>query len=124
MLEGVPAGRKPVDAAALAPSPTTYSAITAEDVAAASDIDFSKPTVASVTLSDGSVVTLTGALSGGKRWVQIKSSKDAAFNAKATGRAFELSGYRYDAIFRPLEQLLVPKEPPPAAKKALPASHS
>ena len=33
---------------------------------------------------------------------------------KRAGRAFELAGYRYDAIFRPLEQLLAPKEPPAA----------
>ncbi len=28
-----------------------------------------------------------------------------------------LTSYRFDAIFRPLEQLLMPKEPPPGAKK-------
>ncbi|MDP9082806.1 MAG: DUF4340 domain-containing protein [Pseudomonadota bacterium] len=121
LLDGVPAGRKPADATALAPSPTAYGAITAEDVAAASSIDFGKPTVAAVTMSDGSVVTLTGAVSGDRHWVRIESSKDAALNSKATGRAFELTGYRYDAIFRPLEQLLMPKDLPSAAKKSAPA---
>jgi hypothetical protein len=37
--------------------------------------------------------------------------------ARAQGRAFEVPSYRYDAIFKPLEQFLVPK-PPPAVKAA------
>ncbi len=116
-LEGLPAGRKAVDPHALAPSNTVLGNLTAEDVAAAADIDFSKPSQAIVTLSDGAVITVTGAPAGDKRWIQLKSSKDEALTAKAQGRAFEVAGYRYDAIFRPLEQLLVPKESPAAAKK-------
>jgi hypothetical protein len=116
-LDAVPAGRKAVDAHALAPSNTVLGSLTAEDVAAASDIDFSKPSEAIFTLSDGSVITVTGAPAGDKHWIQLKSSKDAALTAKTQGRAFELAGYRYDAIFRPLEQLLAPKEAPAAAKK-------
>ena len=121
-LDGVPPGRKAADAASLAPSPTTYSGLTADDVGTPGDIDFSKPTVATVTLSSGNVITLTGAVGGDKHWVQLQASKDPVLNAKASGRAFELTGYRYDAIFRPLEQLLVPKPPPPAANKAAPAA--
>jgi hypothetical protein len=113
-LDGVPPGRKAADAALLAPSPTTYSSLTADDVAAASSLDFSKPTVTIITLSDGNVITLTGAVIGDKHWIQLQSTKDAVLNAKAAGRAFDIAGYRYDAIFRPLEQLLVPKELPPA----------
>ena len=41
-LEGTPAGRKALDAHALAPSATLLSGLTAEDVAAAKDIDFSQ----------------------------------------------------------------------------------
>jgi hypothetical protein len=115
-LDGVPPGRKAADSALLAPSPTTYTGLTVEDVASASGIDFSKPTVATVTLSDGNVITLTGAVIGDKHWIQLQTGKDAALNAKAAGRAFDIAGYRYDAIFRPLDQLLVPKELP-AAKK-------
>jgi hypothetical protein len=114
-LDGVPSGRKAADSASLAPSPTALSALTADDVTPAGDVDFSKATVATVTLSDGNVITLTGAAVGDKHWIQLQESKDAAVNAQTAGRAFEVQSYRFDAIFRPLEQLLVPKAPPPGA---------
>jgi Domain of unknown function (DUF4340) len=115
-LDGVPAGRQAADSATLAPSPTTYSGLTADDVTPVGSIDFGKATVATLTLADGNVITLTGATSGDKHWIELQASKDADLDAKLAGRAFEIAGYRYDAIFRPLEQLLVPKAPP-AAKK-------
>jgi len=121
VLEGAPSGRQPADPQTLAPSPTTLSSLAAEDVAPAGDIDFSKPSVVTVTLADGSVLTLTGAVVGDKRWIQVAAPKDVSLNAKTQGRAFEIAPYRYDAIFRPLEQLLVPKPQPPNAKKSPPA---
>ena len=125
-LDGVPPGRKPADSVQLAPSPTAFSGLTADDVAPVGDVDFSKATVATVTLSDGNVITLTGAVVGDKHWIQLKASKDAALDAKTAGRAYDIAGYRFDAVFRPLDQLLVPKETP-AAKKgpaATPAGDS
>jgi hypothetical protein len=121
VLEGAPSGRQPADPQTLAPSPTTLSSLAAEDVAPAGDIDFSKPSVVTVTLADGSVLTLTGAVVGDKRWIQVAAPKDASLNAKTQARAFEIAPYRYDAIFRPLEQLLVPKPAVPDAKKPPPA---
>ena len=115
-LDGVPPGRKAADSVQLAPSPTAFSGLTADDVSPAGDIDFSKATVATVTLSDGNVITVSGAVVGDKHWILVKASKDAALDAKTAGRAFDVAGYRFDAIFRPLEQLLVPRETP-AAKK-------
>ncbi len=53
VLDGVPAGRKAADPTLLAPSPTTYSGLTADDVTTVGDIDFSRATVATVTLTDG-----------------------------------------------------------------------
>jgi hypothetical protein len=116
-LDGVPAGRKAADSVQLAPSPTAFSGLTVDDVTPVGDVDFSKATVATVTLSDGNVITLSGAVIGDKHWIQVKASKDAALDAKTAGRAFDVAGYRFDAIFRPLEQLLVPKETPAAKKK-------
>ena len=122
-LEGIPAGRKALDSHALAPSNTVLGNLTAEDVTAAAEIDFSKPSQAVITLSDGGVIAVTGAPAGDKRWIQLKSSKDDALTAKAQGRAFEVAAYRYDAVFRPLEQLLVPKESPAAGKKPAAPAH-
>jgi hypothetical protein len=115
-LDGVPAGRKAVDAGSLAPSPTTFSSLTIDDVAPSDSVDFAKASVVSVTLNNGNVVTLTGTIIGDKHWIKVAATQDAALTAKASGRAYELSNYRYDAIFRPLEKLLVAK-PEPEAKK-------
>jgi hypothetical protein len=114
-LDGVPpAGRKLQDAKALAPSGSALNSLTADDVAAAGSIDFSKSSQAIFTLADGNVITITGAAADDKHWIEVQSTKDTALNAKTQNRAFEVAGYRFDAILRPLEQLLVPKETKPA----------
>jgi Domain of unknown function (DUF4340) len=118
VLEGVPAGRKAADAATLAPSVSALSGLTADDVGQASDVDFSKPSTAIFTMKDGGIVTVTGTVVGDKHWITVSGIKDAAFAEKSKGRAYELAGYRYEGIFRSLDQLLVPKEAPPEAKKA------
>jgi uncharacterized protein DUF4340 len=122
VLEGVPSGRQAADPQTLAPSPTMLGNLAAEDVAAAGDIDFSKPSSTVVTLADGGVITLTGAVIGDKRWIQVAAPKDASLSAKTNGRAFEIAPYRYDGIFKPLEQLLVPKPAVPDAKKPVPSN--
>jgi hypothetical protein len=124
-LDGAPpAGRKLLDPKELAPSATALTGLSADDVAAASAIDFGKPSQAIFTLADGNVITLTGTAAGDKRWIEVKSSKDAALDAKAQNRAFEVASYRFEAIFRPLDQLLVPKETKPATPPAAPAKAS
>ena len=101
-----------------------FGSISADDVAAAASIDFSKPVTATLTFKDGSVITLTGAVAGEKHWIQISAPKNDALSARAAGRAFEVAGYRYDGFFRPLDQLLVPKpQPTPAVPKPQPARH-
>ncbi len=122
VLEGVPSGREAAVSQALTPSPTMLSNLTDDDVAPIANVDFSKPSIVTVTLADGSVITFTGTAAGEKRWIQVAAPKDASLSAKANGRAFEIASYRYDAIFRPLEQLLVPKLPPPSAKPASPST--
>jgi hypothetical protein len=118
-LDGVPAGRKALESTALAASTNTLSSLNADDVAPAASVDFSQSAQATVTLSDGNVVTLTGVVVGDKHWIQVTSTKDAALTAKTAGRAFDIAPYRYDGIFKPLDQLLVPKETP-ASKGSAP----
>ncbi|HLZ98379.1 MAG TPA: DUF4340 domain-containing protein [Steroidobacteraceae bacterium] len=123
-LDGVPPGRKAKDGHALAPSPSLLTGLNAEDVAAASTLNFASPAQVTVTLTDGKILTLTGTVAGDKHWIQVTSNKDAVLNAKTRGRAFEIASYRYDEIFKPLEQLLeplpqkTPAAPKGAAKKA------
>lgn len=120
-LDGVPAGRQPLDGHALAPGPTAFTGVTAEDVAPDADIDFSHASQVVVTLTDGNVITVQGAIAGTKHWIELKTTKDAALSTKTQGRAFEIASYRYDAMFKPLEQLLVPKAPPPPSPAKTPA---
>jgi hypothetical protein len=131
-LDGAPSGRLAADPQTLAPSPSILSNLSVDDVAAVGDIDFSKPSTVVIALADGGMLTLTGTVVGDKHWIQVAAPKDAPLSAKSSGRAFEISGYRYDVIFRPLEQLLVPKPvppkptptvaKPPIAKKPAPAT--
>jgi hypothetical protein len=112
VLDAVPAGRQAADQQTLASAASLLSNLAIDDVSAAGEIDFSKPSIVAVTLSDGGVVTLTGVMIGDKHWIQVSAPKDASLSAKAGGRAFEIASYRYDSLFKPLEQLLVPKAAP------------
>jgi hypothetical protein len=111
----VPSGRQAADSNTSSPATAAFSNLDDDDVAPIADIDFSKPSTVTLALSDGGIITLTGAAVGEKRWIQVAAPKDASLSAKTSGRAFEIANYRYDQIFKPLEQLLVPK-PAPAAK--------
>ena len=120
-LEGAPSGRKPADSPTLAPSPAVFGNVVADDVAALADIDFGKPAVTTITMKDGSTVTLTGTVVGDKHWIQVNAPKDEALMSRAAGRAFQIAGYRYDGLFRPLEQMLVPKPAPPEKNSKQPS---
>ena len=127
VLDAVPTGRKALEAPVLASTASAATDLTAEDVAPVADVDFKQSSTAILTLSDGAVITLTGTVAGDKHWIQIAAAKDTALSTKPQGRAFQIASYRYDALFKPLEQMLAPKDVPAAAKgapapKAAPAS--
>ena len=71
----MPSGRLAADQQTLAPAPNFLSNLADEDVSKAGDIDFSKPMIVTVTLTDGSVITLTGVAVGDKRWIQVAAPK-------------------------------------------------
>ena len=79
---------------------------------------------------DGLTLTLTGIQEGEQRYITLAASGTGAaaqqraqeLNARVAGWEFEVPGYRYDTLFRPLEQLLKPLPAPPA--KAAKAAHS
>lgn len=116
-LDAVPAGRVPLDPKSIGPSPIAFSGLTADDVAPAAGIVFTGAPAAVLTLTNGDVLTLKGAVSGDKHWLAVEPGRDAVLARKAKGRAFEVEGYRYDAIFRPLAQLLQPKPLKPTASQ-------
>ena len=124
VLEGAPPGRKPADSPTLSPPPSAVGDLTADDVAAIADIDFSKPASTIITMKDGATITVTGTIIGDKHWIQVTAPKDQALTGRTAGRAFQVAAYRYDGLFRPLEQLLVPKPAPPDKSAKQPSAPS
>lgn len=69
---------------------TSFAALaglTALDVAPVGGIDFNSAAVATVTLTDGSVLTLRGTQAGDTRWVTNASNKDVAFQVASSSFA-------------------------------------
>jgi hypothetical protein len=116
-LTPVPAGRTAEDAAALGDVTRAFANLNADDVAPADTIDFSHPAKVQVTLTGGDVLSLVGTAVGEQRWLTVSSAKNAALEAKLHGHAYSLERYRYEQMFKPLEQWLQPK---PAAAAAGP----
>jgi hypothetical protein len=77
-----------------------FGALSALDVAPADSIDLKGATIATITLTDGGLITLSGVTVQDKHWLTVASTKDAGLNDKARGRAFEISASRYDSIFK------------------------
>jgi hypothetical protein len=105
-LEGVPAGRTALDGKLLPPPAAAFANLSAEDVAPASGIGFNQTSVAILTLANGNVVTITGGIAADKRWITIAAPQDPQLTERTRDRAFNIETYRYDSIFKPLEQLL------------------
>ena len=132
-LHGVPAGRKPDSAATINAVAATLSRLSADDVEAQPLVPPEHPSQASFRTFEGLQIDLQGYKDGTRTWVRIGASFDPAtarrfaasnapasaapdadaqattLNARLHGFEFELPGYKYDAIFRPLEELLAPR---------------
>jgi uncharacterized protein DUF4340 len=77
------------------------AALNALDVGPAGDLDFKSAATATVTLTDGDVITLSATTVQDKHWITVASTQDKELNEKARGRAYEIGASRYDAIFAP-----------------------
>jgi hypothetical protein len=75
---------------------------------------------------DGLTLTITGIPEGETRHIALAAAGETPaaqqrakdLNARLAGWEFELPSYRYEELFKPLEQLLKPKSSAPAAKAA------
>lgn len=118
-LDGAPSGRKPLEAHALAPAQSLLTGLMAEDVATASTADRVGESQVVITLTDGNVLTLTGSVRAEQHWVAVQATKDGVAPGAARDHVYRIASYRYDAIFKPLEQLLEPlSQPAPRPAKS------
>jgi hypothetical protein len=108
-LAAVPTGRTAQDPTALGDVTRAFANLTADDVAPAATIDFSHASKVQVTLTGGDVISISGAQVGEQRWLALDSTQNAALQAKFRGHAYSVPRYRYEQLFRPLEQWLQPK---------------
>jgi hypothetical protein len=113
-LGAVPPGRTAQDPSALGGVVRAFANLTADDVARAETIDFSHASKVRITLTDGDVLSISGAAVGEQRWLELDSAKNDALDAKLRGHAYSVPRYRFDQVFRPLEQWLQPKPSSPA----------
>jgi hypothetical protein len=124
----VPKGRKLADPAAPASQAAALAALQLDDVRKAGTGTAAATAQAVFHTHDGLTLTLGGIKDGELRYITVAASATAPaaqerardLNARLAGWEFELPGYRYDGLFKPLEQLLVPNKPPSSAPSALP----
>jgi hypothetical protein len=136
VVSPIPQGRKLADPAAPASQAAALAGLQLDDVRKAGAVAATAQAI--FQTRDGLSLTIAGIKDGELRYVTVMASATAPaaqalardLNARVSGWEFELPGYRYDGLFKPLEQLLVPKKPvssgpaaPPFSPKAQGDSH-
>jgi hypothetical protein len=127
VVRPIPKGRKLADAGAAAAQAGTLAGLQFDDVRKAGTIAAAAQAV--FTTREGLTLTIAGIKDGELRYIRVTASATAPaaqahardLNARVAGWEFELPGYRYDGLFKPLEQLLVPK-PSKAPASSAPGS--
>jgi hypothetical protein len=126
VVSPIPKGREFSDPSAAAAQAGALAGLQLDDVRKAGTL----PATASAIFQtrDGLTLTIAGLQQGATRYLTVVASAHAPaaqpraqdLNSRLGGWEFEVPGYRYDGIFRPLEQLLKPKPvpAPPAVPKA------
>ncbi len=124
----IPKGRELSDPSAAAAQAGALAGLQLDDVRKAT----AHPAASQsrIQTRDGLLLTLAGIQEGETRYISLVAAATAPaaqqraqeLNARVSGWEFEVPGYRYDTLFKPLEQLLKPLPAPPA--KAAKAPHS
>jgi hypothetical protein len=124
----IPKGRELSNPTAADPSAGALAALTLDDVQHAPTTAPDPKTLSHATFHtfDGLSVDVTGRKDGTRTLISVtatssdKASEAAAqaLTARTQGWEFEIPAYKYDGIFRPLEDLLKKPEAPPAKKAA------
>jgi hypothetical protein len=126
VVSPIPKGRKLADPAAPASQAAALAGLQLDDVRKVGTVAATAQAI--FQTHDGLGLTIAGIKDGELRYITVVASATAPaaqgrardLNGRLAGWEFELPGYRYDALFRPLEQLLVPKQSPSSAPPALP----
>jgi hypothetical protein len=126
VVSPIPKGRKLADSAAPASQAAALAALQLDDVRKAGTVAATAQAV--FQTRDGLSLTLAGIKDRELRYITAAVSATAPdaqgrardLNARVAGWEFEVPGYRYDALFRPVEELLVPKKPASSAPAASP----
>jgi Domain of unknown function (DUF4340) len=123
----IPKGRELGDPAAPASQAGALAGLQLDDVRKAGAA--APLAQATFVTSDGLTLVLSGIQDAAQRYITIAVSASSPtalgqardLNARLAGWEFQVPGYRYDALFRPLEQLLKPKAVATSAGSSGPA---
>jgi hypothetical protein len=116
VVSPIPKGRKLADPSAPASQAAALAALQLDDVRKAGTVAATAQAI--FQTRDGLRLTIAGIKDGELRYITVAANATAPvaqdrardLNARLAGWEFELPGYRYDGLFKPLEQLLVPNK--------------
>jgi hypothetical protein len=132
VVSSIPKGRELTDASAPAAQAGALAGLQLDDVRKAGSV--AAVAHAFFDTNDGVVLEIAGIQDGEQRYITVVATTSAIpappaaqssardLNSRLSGWEFEIPAYRYDTLFRPLEQLLKPKSSAPAAAGSLPHS--
>ncbi|MEJ1966999.1 MAG: DUF4340 domain-containing protein [Gammaproteobacteria bacterium] len=120
-VPALPKGRELQTPSAANPVATNLTLLTLTDVrkAAANGSAATQAPRATFRTFDGLEIQVTGQTEGDRRFISLvpqSTAKEAAdeaqkLDARVKGWQFEIPNYKYDALFRPLEEMLLKAEP-------------
>jgi Domain of unknown function (DUF4340) len=121
VVSPIPKGRELSDPSAPAAQAGALAGLQLDDVRKAGTLAATASAI--FRTRDGLTLTIAGLQQGATRYLTVAATANAPaaqqraqdLNSRLGGWEFEVPGYRYDSVFRPLEQLLKPKPAPAAA---------